>query len=149
MTSWENPSPSRISRARASSAYPPSSSKRACTSPNRARIWSISSARAGSASASSSVFSSAATSDTAPAPAITSATTGRPFISPTSWLKYPMLMFFSTETCPSSGDSSRMIIRKMVDLPAPLGPTRPIFSPRNSAAEASTKRICGPCCLLI
>ena len=37
----------------------------------------------------------------------------------------------------------------MVDLPAPLGPTRPIFSPRKIAADASTKRICGPCCLLI
>src|SRR3954466_13616694 len=55
----------------------------------------------------------------------------------------------SIETCPSSGDSSPVIIRKIVDLPAPLGPTRPIFSPRKRAAEASTKRICGPCCLLI
>ena len=54
----------------------------------------------------------------------------------------------SIETCPSSGDSSFMISRKMVDLPAPFGPTRPTFSPRWIAADASTKRICGPCCLL-
>ena len=85
--SCENPSPARISRARASRAYPPSSSKRACTSPKRARIFSMSSACSGSASASSSCFSSAATVDTSPAPAITSATAGRPAISPTSWLK--------------------------------------------------------------
>src|ERR1700742_4849135 len=60
-----------------------------------------------------------------------------------------MLTPRSTETCPSSGDSSRMMRRKMVDLPAPLGPTSPTFSPRWIAAEASTKRICGPCCLEI
>src|SRR3954447_3832749 len=35
----------------------------------------------------------------------------------------------------------------MVDLPEPLGPTRPIFSPRKTAQEASMKRICRPCCL--
>jgi cell division septation protein DedD len=35
----------------------------------------------------------------------------------------------STETCPSSGCSSFMIMRNSVDLPAPLGPTRPTFSP--------------------
>src|SRR5262245_61903575 len=55
----------------------------------------------------------------------------------------------STETWPSSGDSSRMIMRKTVDFPAPFGPQRPTFSPRWMAADASTNRICGPCCLLI
>jgi hypothetical protein len=34
-----------------------------------------------------------------------------------------------------------VIIRKSVVLPAPFGPTRPIFSPRFSAAEASMKRM--------
>ena len=60
----------------------------------------------------------------------------------------PMVTPRSMETCPSSGDSA-MIIRKMVDFPAPFGPTKPIFSPRKDAAEASTNRIWGPCCLLI
>ena len=85
--SCEKPRPARISRARASSAYPPSSPKRDCTSPNRSRIPSSSSARAGSAMASSSSLSSAAMMDTCPAPAITAATVGCPRISPTSWLK--------------------------------------------------------------
>jgi hypothetical protein len=34
-----------------------------------------------------------------------------------------------TDTSPSSGDSSPTIIRNSVVLPAPLGPTRPTFSP--------------------
>src|SRR5687767_7378909 len=38
-------------------------------------------------------------------------------------------------------------MRKIVDLPAPFGPTRPTFSPRNRLMEASKKRICLPCCL--
>src|SRR4249920_2350218 len=54
----------------------------------------------------------------------------------------------SMETWPSSGDSSFMISRKTVDLPAPLGPTNPTFSPRWMAAAASMKRMRGPCCLL-
>src|SRR5512140_543869 len=53
----------------------------------------------------------------------------------------------SMETWPSSGCSSRVMSRKSVDLPAPLGPTRPTFSPRCSVAEASRKRIWFPCCL--
>ena len=68
-------------------------------------------------------------------------------MSPTSWLKYPMVMPRSTATWPSSGWSSPVIIRKSVDLPDPLGPTRPTFSPFWSAAEASTKRIWWPFCL--
>src|SRR5262245_6713976 len=60
-----------------------------------------------------------------------------------------MVMPRSMEICPSSGDSSRMIMRNTVDLPAPFGPTSPIFSPRKIAADASMNRICGPCCLLI
>ena len=68
--------------------------------------------------------------ETCPAPSITAATAGCPAISPTSWLKYPMVIPRSSEICPSSGDSSFMMSRKMVDLPAPLGPTRPTFSPR-------------------
>ena len=55
----------------------------------------------------------------------------------------------SIETWPSSGASSPVIRRKTVDLPAPLGPTSPTFSPRWMAAAASTKRIWRPCCLLI
>jgi hypothetical protein len=34
--------------------------------------------------------------------------------------------------------------RKTVVLPAPFGPTRPIFSPRFTAADASRNRICAP-----
>src|SRR5262245_24049845 len=53
----------------------------------------------------------------------------------------------STATWPSSGCSSPVISRNRVLLPAPLGPTRPIFSPFWSAAEASMKRIWWPTCL--
>src|SRR5438270_811946 len=34
----------------------------------------------------------------------------------------------------------------MVDLPAPLGPTSPTFSPLKTLIDASRKRICLPCC---
>src|ERR1700740_2623023 len=40
-------------------------------------------------------------------------------------------------------------MRNRVVLPEPLGPTRPIFSPRWSAAEASMKRRWWPFCLLM
>ena len=53
----------------------------------------------------------------------------------------------STATWPSSGCSWPVIIRNSVVLPAPLGPTRPTFSPFWSAAEASMKRIWWPFCL--
>src|SRR3954465_1948255 len=59
-----------------------------------------------------------------------------------------MVSFFGTDTSPSSGTSSPMIIRNSVVLPEPLGPTRPIFSPGLSWKEASTNRICLPYCLL-
>src|SRR5882724_10409249 len=55
----------------------------------------------------------------------------------------------STATWPSSGASAPVIIRNSVVLPDPLGPTRPIFSPFWSAAEASMKRIWWPFCLEI
>src|SRR5688572_31655596 len=57
--------------------------------------------------------------------------------------------FFGTDTSPSSGDSSPVIIRKMVVLPAPFGPTRPTFSPGLSWKEVSTKSTCRPYCLLM
>src|SRR4051794_20705774 len=110
---------------------------------SRRSIWS------GSAMAASSAASSAATVLTSPAPSITSATALRPAISPTSWLKKPMLTPRSTMTRPSSGGSWPVIMRNSVVLPAPLGPTRPIFSPFWSAAEASMKRSCWPFCLLM
>src|SRR5262245_52803464 len=53
----------------------------------------------------------------------------------------------SAATWPSSGCSSPDIMRNSVVLPAPLGPTRPVFSPFCSAAEASMKRIWWPTCL--
>src|SRR5215213_2617268 len=59
-----------------------------------------------------------------------------------------MVIFFGTETSPSSGPSSPTIMRKSVVLPAPFGPTRPTFSPGLSWNEASTKRTCLPYCLL-
>src|SRR5262245_4834812 len=40
-------------------------------------------------------------------------------------------------------------MRSSVVLPAPLGPTRPIFSPLLRAAAASMKRIWWPFCLLM
>src|ERR671920_1497794 len=58
-----------------------------------------------------------------------------------------MVSFFGTETSPSSGVSSPTIIRNSVVLPAPLGPTRPTFSPGFNWNDASTKRICRPYCL--
>src|SRR4051794_24430476 len=59
-----------------------------------------------------------------------------------------MVMPRSVETCPSSGNSSPAIIRNSVVLPAPFGPTSPIFSPLLSAADASMNRIWWPACLL-
>src|SRR5258705_4195321 len=59
-----------------------------------------------------------------------------------------MVSLFGTETSPSSADSSPTIIRNSVVLPAPLGPTRPTFSPGLSWKDASTKSTCRPYCLL-
>src|SRR5688500_861886 len=59
-----------------------------------------------------------------------------------------MLSFFGTVTLPSSGASSPVIIRKIVVLPAPLGPTSPTFSPGLSWNETSTNSTCLPYCLL-
>src|SRR3954452_4169013 len=59
-----------------------------------------------------------------------------------------MVMPRSVETCPSSGGSSPAIIRNSVVLPAPFGPTSPIFSPLLRAADASMNRIWWPACLL-
>ena len=82
-----------------------------------------------------------------PLPAIASSRTERPFISSTSWRKYPIEIFLGTEIAPSSADSSPTIIRKSVVLPDPFGPTRPTFSPGLSWKEASTKTSCLPYCL--
>src|SRR5689334_17772875 len=57
--------------------------------------------------------------------------------------------FFGTDTSPSSADSSPVIMRKIVVLPAPFGPTRPTFSPGLSWKDVSTKRTCRPYCLLM
>src|SRR5688572_32977948 len=58
-----------------------------------------------------------------------------------------MVSLRGTETSPSSGASSPTIRRKSVVLPAPLGPTRPTFSPGFSWKEASMNRTCRPYCL--
>src|SRR5262245_64413292 len=60
-----------------------------------------------------------------------------------------MVIFFGTETSPSSAPSSPTIMRKRVVLPEPFGPTRPIFSPGFNWNEASTNRTCRPYCLLM
>src|SRR5229473_1653768 len=59
-----------------------------------------------------------------------------------------MVIFFGTETSPSSGDSSPTINRKSVVLPAPLGPTSPARSPGFNWNDASTKMSCLPYCLV-
>src|SRR5437588_418027 len=58
-----------------------------------------------------------------------------------------MVIFFGTETSPSSADSSPTIMRKSVVLPEPFGPTRPARSPGLSWKDASTKTSCRPYCL--
>ena len=60
-----------------------------------------------------------------------------------------MVSFLGTVTSPSSGASSPMIMRKIVVLPAPFGPTSPTFSPGFSWNEASTNSSCLPYCLLM
>src|SRR6187200_705055 len=60
-----------------------------------------------------------------------------------------MVRRLGTDTSPSSAASSPTIIRNSVVLPAPLGPTRPTFSPGFSWNEASTKISWRPYCLLI
>ena len=82
-----------------------------------------------------------------PLPAIASSSTDRPDISSTSCLKYPMVTFRGTDTSPSSGLSSPVIIRKSVVFPEPFGPTRPTFSPSFNWNEASTNRpVCRTAC---
>src|SRR5512145_3368156 len=58
-----------------------------------------------------------------------------------------MVSFLGTVTSPSSVPSSPVIRRKIVVLPAPLGPTSPTFSPGLSWNDASTNRTCPPYCL--
>ena len=58
-----------------------------------------------------------------------------------------MVVPLGMETAPSSGDSSPTISRNTVVLPAPLGPTRPTFSPGLSWNEVSTNRTWRPYCL--
>src|SRR5215210_7810758 len=60
-----------------------------------------------------------------------------------------MTVLRGTDTSPSSGCSSPMIMRNKVVLPEPFGPTNPTFSPALSWNDASTKRTCLPYCLLI
>ena len=84
-----------------------------------------------------------------PLPAIVSSSTERPRMSSTSCLNQPILSRFGTETSPSSGDSSPAIRRNNVDLPEPLGPTRPTFSPAFSCMDASTKSAWWPWRLLM
>src|SRR4051812_34368912 len=60
-----------------------------------------------------------------------------------------MVRRLGTETSPSSGSSSPTTMRKSVVFPAPLGPTRPTFSPGLSWNDASTNTSCLPYCLLI
>ena len=52
-----------------------------------------------------------------------------------------MVTFFSRVTRPSSGLASPRMREKRVDLPAPLGPTRPMRSSRLIWRETSLKRV--------
>src|SRR5688572_30683926 len=60
-----------------------------------------------------------------------------------------MVARLGTDTSPSSGCSSPVMRRNSVDLPAPLGPTRPTFSPALSWSDASTNSTCWPWRLLM
>ena len=60
-----------------------------------------------------------------------------------------MVMPGSIVTTPSSGCSVPAIMRKIVVLPAPLGPTSPTFSPFWTPIDASMNRIWWPFCLLM
>src|SRR5437867_8464772 len=50
-----------------------------------------------------------------------------------------MVAFFSIATVPLSGETSPSRSANKVDLPAPLGPTNPIRSPRLTWSETSSK----------
>jgi hypothetical protein len=50
-----------------------------------------------------------------------------------------MVAFFSIAIVPLSGETSPRINENSVDLPAPLGPTKPIRSPRLTWSETSSK----------
>src|SRR5205807_5104964 len=51
----------------------------------------------------------------------------------------PIVAFFSIAIVPLSGEVSPRINENNVDLPAPLGPTNPIRSPRLTCSETSSK----------
>src|SRR4029077_3228344 len=51
----------------------------------------------------------------------------------------PMVAFFSISIAPVSGETSPRRSANNVDLPAPLGPTNPIRSPRLTWSETSSK----------
>src|SRR5207244_6704055 len=51
----------------------------------------------------------------------------------------PMVAFFSIAIVPLSGEASPSRSANNVDLPAPLGPTNPIRSPRLTWSETSSK----------
>ncbi len=53
----------------------------------------------------------------------------RPDMAPTSWEKYPQTTLRALVISPLSNSSSPMMRRKMLVLPAPLGPTRPLRLP--------------------
>src|SRR5258706_6830508 len=97
---------------------------------------------------SSRCLSSSPSAAASPAPATVSASTLRPRRSPTSWRKYPMVSLRGRSIAPSSEVSSPVMRRKMVVLPAPLGPTSPTFSPGLSWNDASTNSTCAPYCLV-
>src|SRR5207248_2911460 len=53
--------------------------------------------------------------------------------------KNPMVAFFSIVIVPLSGETSPRRSANKVDLPAPLGPTNPIRSPRLTWSDTSSK----------
>ena len=62
----------------------------------------------------------------------------------TSWLGTRWIGFPSKKTVPDTGRTSPEIVRRVVDLPAPLAPSRATISPWSTARLTSRSARMGP-----
>src|SRR5262249_24474889 len=72
---------------------------------------------------------------------------GRPVpasLAPTSWGRYPTVTPLSRCTPPAPGSSTPARMRQRVVLPVPLGPQRPMRSPRPMRHDTSRRSTCPP-----